>query len=365
MNVSGIILGDFSGNGISQLLLKRQISCLPFGGRYTLLDFPVSNMINSNISDISIVKTGLNNNHQKHTQNFNNKESIFDGIKFIDISNSRPKSLLDCLINLTELTEKTNSEYIVISDCDYIFNMDLKDILDYHKSKNADITFATKDIFSNAYSDSLFFDTTDDNRVINFISDTGNLDMRKQTFIKLWVINKNVLQKIIFEARARNFTDLKRDILIPQKDKLKMYVYIYRGFVTHIDSLLSYFKSNMDLLDLPFLKSALFEVKERPIRTFANNSSPIYFGKYSQTSKSIIGDGCYIKGRILNSVIFPNVKIGKNVTVENSVLFSGTEIEDNSTLNFIVCDNNSIIKKSRKLSGAPTLPFYISEGSVI
>ncbi len=375
MNVSGIIFSDLTDKKIPELTKKRTLASVPFGGRYRFIDFTISNMVNSGIKEIGII---IQNTHDPLVENAivnENHRTLFDEIKILSPAYSKDFSglirvpfstHLEALISINRYIEKLKSDYVVLSDCDYIYNVDLSEIITAHTKKKAHITFVSKKMFiSGEQKRKTIIETDKNGRITDFLVDSSYEMGYKNVFINLWVINRPLLQKIVFESISMNYKNMKRDYIRPKKDELKLYVYDYEGYTLSMDSLSEYYKANMDILNIPINQSSLFGIPKRPIYTKDSFFPPPFFSSGSNVTSSLIGDGCIIKGSVENSIVFPNVTVSENSSVKNSIIFQGSEIGIGSTLNCVICDNNAIIKNDRILSGHPSLPFFIAEDTII
>lgn len=153
-------------------------------------------------------------------------------------------------------------------------------------------------------------------------------------------------------------------MLAARVNSLKIYTYEYNGYFAHIDSLISYYKNSMELLNLENQKN-LFYAKTGPIYTKTKDSPPTKYGMNAQVKHSIIASGCNIDGNIENSIIFRGVKIGKNSVVKNSILMPHTEIGENTQLDSIITDTYTFVKNGRTLLGYTNCPFFLKKYSIV
>ena len=130
------------------------------------------------------------------------------------------------------------------------------------------------------------------------------------------------------------------------------------------DSLSEYFAASMQLLD-PEVRHALFDIRNRPVYTKVRNSPPTRYAKGALVSNSLLADGCLIRGHVENSIIFRGVTIGENTTVKNSIIMQDSVISEGSSLNCVIIDKNVVVKENRTLSGHETLPFYVPKNTII
>ena len=143
---------------------------------------------------------------------------------------------------------------------------------------------------------------------------------------------------------------------------MKIYAYDFEGYHATIDSLASYFKHNMELLDKS-VRDELFSARD--IYTKVRNSAPSKYGNESVVSNSLVSDGCVVEGKVENSILFRGVKVGKNSVVRNSIVMQDTVIGDNVQLNCVITDKNVVIRDHRILSGCEVQPYFLAKGTMI
>lgn len=379
MTASGIIFANTHDSRISELTRKRTIASVPFGCRYRLIDFTLSNMVNSNIYNISVI---TQNNYQSLMDHIGSGKDWdlarrSGGIKILppNISSggtganangtaaTRMSSLKSVFVSISKITD----DFVVMSDCDVICNMDFSDMIEYHCETGADITIATRrTAFTDADTSSGVILETDENACVNrVVVNPGNYSGETDVSLNMMVMRTELLKKIVADAIAYGYNSFTHDIISGQCGHFKINVYRYDGYFADIDSTAKYFKSNMDLIFSGDARKSLFDVKNRPVYTKVRNSIPTYYASTSRTKGSLIADGCVIEGEVENSVLFRGVKVGKGTVVKNSILMQDTQCGDNVYLNCVIADKNVVIRDGRVLSGCECQPYVIDKGKMI
>ena len=381
MTVAGLIFANIHDSSLPELTARRTMASVPFGCRYRLIDFPLSNMVNSGISKIGVV---AHNNYQSLMDHIGTGKDWdlarrSGGIKILPpfitaYENAQARRLystrLEALIGVANFISRCNEDYIVFSDCDAICNIDLSDVIERHEKTGADVTVVTRNFeHSERFRpEDVYSIKTDSNNIITDISTLAAVGAVKKKQIQIstniMVFNRIYLLGLINDATARGYTDFYRDVLCKVMKKGNTYAYHFDGFFLRITSLESYFSSSMQLLGEE-ARYGLTGVENRPIYTKVRNSAPTIYKLKSMTVNSYIADGCEIEGSVENSIIFRGVRIGKGAVVKNSILLQDTFIGDGVQLNCVVTDKNVVIKDGRILSGYVTMPFFISKGTVI
>lgn len=377
MNASAIIFSNIHDNNLFELTNIRSTGSIPFGCRYRLVDFALSNMVNSNITDISIITHYNYHSLMDHIGSGKDWDLArrAGGIKFLPPyitayakhDNSLYNTRLEALINIENSIKNTKNDYVVLSDCDIICNIDLNEMFEQHISTNADVTFAVKKIKAEPNMARLNkFVVSDENGLVkDFIYAPRDFNDEAEIELNITIINKKYLQEIIMESSAHHYRNLTKDIFMKQKNSKKYYVYRYDGPYAVISSFNDYFQTNMKLINDKKFFNDVFNNTDRPIYTKVRNSAPTYYGKNSYVKNSLIADGCVIEGVVENSILFRGVKVGKDSVIMNSILFQDTYTGENVTLQYVVTDKNVVIRDGVALSGHVTMPIHVEKGRMI
>ena len=182
-------------------------------------------------------------------------------------------------------------------------------------------------------------------------------------WLEMFIISRDFLKKIVFEAASRNQSSFTREILQGRKDEYKIMGYEHKGIFTRIDSVQSYYNANQMLLETE-KRNALF-VKNMPIYTKIGDNGPVKYGLDSSIKNSLIADGCVIEGTVENSILFRGVKVGKGTVVKNCVLLQGTKVGSNCSISYVITDKIVEVSNDKVLTGSETYPLYIGkEGKI-
>jgi glucose-1-phosphate adenylyltransferase len=187
----------------------------------------------------------------------------------------------------------------------------------------------------------------------------------ENTYMKVLVIKRELLQTLVDKAVAHGQHDLDRDLLLKmvQEGQYKVNAYEYKGECWRIDSVQSFFKLNMDLLN-PEKRKGIFR-DELPVYTKVRDEMPTYYGDNASVINSLLADGCQIEGTVENSILFRSVRVGKGAVVRNSIVMEDSIIMDGATIDYTITDKDVIIKNDRHLSGHESYPMVVVKGKVI
>ena len=372
MTAVGLIFSNIHDTSVPELTRRRTIGSVPFAGRYRLIDFTISSMVNSGISKIGVV---THNNYQSLIDHLGNGKDWdlarrSGGLKILPpfisshdnaAANKFYTSRLEALMGTVNFLSRCREDYIVMSDCDVICNIDLNDVVEKHAATGADITFVTKvgELTGVGADETLVQLKADESgRVTDVITDKLNEDFK--LYINIMVMKRQYLLDVVENAIAHGHHSFLHDIIMHNVDSAKYMVYEYDGFYAHIGSMAGYFECSMKLLESD-ARDRLFGVKNRPVLTKVRNSAPTRYCEGAKVTNSVVAEGCVIEGVVENSIIFRGVKVGKGAVIKNSILFQDTYVCPGASLNCVVTDKNVVIKDGRTLSGHESMPFYIGK----
>lgn len=378
MKAAGLIFSNIHDASIPELTKPRTMASIPFGGRYRLIDFALSNMVNSDITTVGLI---THNNYQSLLDHIGTGKDWdlarrSGGIRilppFITSGTRGGEKLyttrLEALVGVKNFVENCGADHIIISDCNMICNIDFNDALDNHIVNDADITIITKLVNTNE----LKFPLDKYIKVVNYngngeIVDYASYDRQNGELhinTNMMIVKRSYLLDLINESEARGYDSFSRDVIRRNLGKHRFFAYEYDGYFNYIDSMQKYFFCNMKMLDSSKRK-LVFHVKNRPIYTKVRNSAPTRYTSDAKVTNSIVADGCVIEGVVENSILFRGVKVGKGTVIKNSILLQNTYTGDDVYLNCVVTDKDVTIKDGKMLSGHETLPFYIGKGTTV
>ncbi len=371
MKALGIIFSNIHNETIDELTRKRTSASIPFGGRYRLIDFALSNLVSADIVNVGIL---AQKNYQSLMDHLGSGKdwdlSRRNGglVIFPPYGSYKSDNLysnrLEALISIRGYIEKSKEEQVVLMDCDSANVIDLNDALEQHINTNADITIiyrhgkCEKDMTSHM---DLVIDEDKRVKKADLKSKVGKIT---NSSINVWIINRRLLQGLLEDAVSQGMESFHRDILFANIKSLKIYGYEHKGIYLHINSMENYFKYNMSLLDVE-TREALFGDKNHRIYTKVRDSAPTRYGLETKVENSFIADGCEIEGTVINSVLFRGVKVGKGTVVKNSILMQDTIVGNNVDINYVVTDKNVTIRNRNKLSGCEKIPYYLGKNTMV
>lgn len=366
-HVLGIIYSNAYDEVLGELTAKRTMGSVPFAGRYRLIDFVLSGMVNCDIDDIGVITKRNFQSLMDHigTGKAWDLSRKTGGLSLLPPFNTDQageyRNKIDALNSILPFIKKSVEEYVLLTDCNIVGNPMYAKLLEAHTAKGADITVAYRHGKVPNLKNIMTFEFSEDERVtnvaVNESSDEADFSMNAI------IINKELLEKLIQDAASHGKGSYEKNIIQANVDKLKIYGYKVENFCLTIDSLESYYKANMALLDRDNCRS-LFD-PERPIYTKLRDDMPTTYGISCKAANSLIADGCLIEGEIENCVLSRGVKIEKGAKVKNSIIMQDAVIKAGADLNCVILDKNVVVGENKTLSGSEEFPVYVGKNKTV
>ena len=377
MTAAGIIFSNIHDATVPELTGRRTMASIPFGGRYRLIDFALSNMVNSGITKVGVI---THYNYQSLLDHIGNGKdwdlarrnggikilppfiTAYDNATAGHVYNTR----LEALMGVMNFIDRCTEDVLVLSDCDVICNVDISAVLALHEKRGADMTIITASV--NTKHQSL-----DNKAELPRADESGRLTDLKEydgeegditLCADIWVVNRSYLRRVVTDAVSNGYRSFYKDVIRRNMARDKYFVYHYDGFFARVNSLASYFRCSMRLLDNAE-RVNLFYRRGQPIFTKVRNSAPTRMLAGSSVKNSMIADGCVIEGTVENSILFRGVKVGRGTVVKNCILMQDTVTGENVRLCCVITDKNVTIKDERELCGHEPMPFYIGKDLTI
>lgn len=369
-NVLGLVFANMHDTTLGDMTKNRTMGSVMFGGRYRLIDFPLSNMVNSGISEVGVI---TKSNYQSLLDHLGSarewdlarkKGGLYILPPFGNVESTLYRGRIEALYGAMSFIKHSRAKYVILSDCDVVTNIDYKPIVAAHIESGADITAVahTGVYSSDDIKTSTVFNVDADKNVTSVLINP-DISGTCTTSLNVFVMSRDFLIETVNDATARGNVSFERNILQEKCRELKIKIYEYDNYFSKLNSPESYFKSNMALLE-PENARKLF-VPKRSIYTKVSDNAPVKYDLDSKVSNSLVADGCIIEGEVENSVLFRGVKVGKGAKVKNCILMQGTVVGDNAELNYLITDKNVSICENHILTSSPQYPMYVGKGASV
>ncbi len=370
-NVLGIVFANMHDTTISDLTKKRTMGSVPFGARYRLIDFPLSNMVNSGITNVGVITKA---NYQSLLDHLGSGAEWdlsrkTGGLHLLPpyghVNGGLYRGRLEALAGVEDYLAHGDTEYVVMTDSDVIINIDYKPIVDFHEKNGADITavYAKNTFTKEQLKTKVVLGVNDAGLVYDVVIRPETIEGETNVSLNMYVMKRDFLLTIVKECASRNLYSFEVDILQHKLKELKICGYKYNGYYEQVDSIKSYYSSNMALMDKK-KRDLLFD-RDNPIYTKVRDDAPAKYGLDARVTNSLVADGCIIEGIVENSVLFRGVKVGKGAIVKNCILMQDTVIGDKAEINYVITDKEVITGSYRTMNGTIDYPIYVAKGASV
>ena len=332
-----MLLAGGQGSRLGVLTAKVAKPAVAFGGKYRIIDFPLSNCINSGIDTVGVltqyqplrlnthIGIGIPWDLDRNTGGV----TILPPYEKSDNSEWYTGTANAIFQNMTYM-ESYNPEYVLILSGDHIYKMDYEVMLDFHKENNADVTIATMPVPLEEAS-RFGIVIADENKKIMDFEEKPAQPRSNLASMGIYIFSWKVLKEALYAMKDQSGCDFGKHIIPYCHERgQRLFAYEYNGYWKDVGTLGSYWEANMELIDL-IPEFNLYEEYWK-IYTKSDIIEPQYLSADSVIEKSIIGEGTEIYGEVHNSVIGPGVTIGKGTIVRDSIIMKGTSVGENTTI---------------------------------
>ena len=356
-----MLLAGGQGSRLGVLTAKVAKPAVAFGGKYRIIDFPLSNCINSGIDTVGVLT-------QYRPLRLNSHIGIgipwdldrnVGGVTVLPPYEKSTNSewytgTANAIYQNLEYMEQYNPEYVLILSGDHIYKMDYKIMLDYHKANNADITIAAMPVPIEEASRFGIVVTDSDNRITEFEEKPANPKSNLAS-MGIYIFKWSVLKDALIKLKDQQECDFGKHV-IPYcfNNNKRIYAYEYNSYWKDVGTLSSYWEANMELIDI----IPVFNLYEEfwKIYTRTDTIPPQYIADNTFIEKSIIGDGTEVYGRIYNSVIGSGVTIEEGAVVRDSIIMNNSVIGKNTIVNKSIIAEEVVIGDNVELGVGEEVP---------
>ena len=365
------ILGNTVGfHDMSTLTNNRPVASLPFGGKYRLIDFPLSSLANAGVRSIFGI-------FQQ-----DNISSVFDHIRsgrewglstllshyYLGIYNTRVESSTvgkEYYQQLLTYLKRSGSNQTVSLNCDVLINIDLNQVFHLHNTTKSPITVVYKKLPQKDISDVnaiLDIDETDHVLSHKLFDKNSNQDLYNMSTDIFVVDTPWLIERLEEEAKKENPEKL-RYVLRDLAAEAGAFAYEYTGYLANIHSVNSYYEANKDMLDLHKFYS-LFTPNQK-IYTKVKNEEPTYYASSSKVAKSQFASGSIIEGEVVNSVLSRNVRVHEESSVKDSLLFTRVVVGKGATVEYAILDKGVEVAEGVVIRGTAEHPVVVKKGEKV
>ena len=369
-DLHGILFAYRSDANLGELTRPRNTCSLPFGGRYRLIDFMLSNCVNAGITDVGVV---VHQSYQSLLDHLGSGKDwdlsrkhgglrILPPFSYTELGHGEYRGSMEALAGVYDYLEDIRQDYVLLAWGDTAINLPVAEVFEQHLNSGADITVVCTPTLKGAPQFSEYVEVSEEGRITDLSIHPTSAGKALES-LEIYILSKRLLMDMVDYCSAHDVSNFSRGVLQPRMKSLKTMPYVHKGYVGRFQSVGDYYQRSMDLLD-PAVRADLFN-PARPIRTKDQSNPSTYYGPSSVSRSSLVADGCQVEGEVENSILFRGVVVEKGAKVSNSVLMQGTVVRSGASLSYVIADKDVTVNEGRMLMGHATYPLAIAKGSVV
>lgn len=369
MRTMGLIFSSLNDRNVPELTSERAIASVPFAGRYRLIDFMLSNMVSASVSTVGIVTKYNFQSLMDHVGSGKHWDLARKngGIVFLPPYGGDARALyssrFEAIKSVLMFLKKCSEDIIVMSDCDFAASFDLSKPIEFFTEHGSDITLLYRkkvpDADEQKHRVTL---VTDEHANVVGMMPANREYGANNLFTGIIIMRREFLIRIVERAVAAGMKSFSGDVLPNAVRENRVSAFELDGYFASIESLSAYFRQSLNLLAKP-ARDSLFRTVE--VYTKVRDSAPCHMGCGAEVSRSIIADGCFIEGKVENSILFRGVHVAKSAVIKNSIVFQDCEIGDRCNLDYCLLDKMVRVRQNKSLSGCIELPYFVPKQTVL
>ncbi|MCL1847285.1 MAG: glucose-1-phosphate adenylyltransferase subunit GlgD [Coriobacteriia bacterium] len=369
----GIIYAAEEVPNLRELIDLRTIAALPIGGKYRAIDFPLSNMVNSDIRSVGVIVSRNYNSLMDHLGSgkewdlSRKSDGLFILTPFARRENPGVyRGEVEALRSSIDFLRKTRHEYCVLAGASSIFSLTYDEMMRFHIDNGADITALYQRVPSGdqaeGQNNEVFLDVSKEGRVQGIEIDPVSTTLTARS-LKSYIVRRDTLIYLIDDCYSKGEYRFHENLLRNNLSRLKIMGFEHKGYVGVLRSVPAYFDINMDMLD-PTVREELFS-SNNLIYTKTKDSVPAKYTQAADVKQSLIANECIIEGTVENAVLFRNVHVGHGSKIKNSIILAGSVVGEGAELEYVILDKDVSIRPGSRLVGTRNYPVVIRKGAMV
>ena len=343
-----MLLAGGQGSRLGVLTAKVAKPAVAFGGKYKIIDFPLSNCINSGIDTVGVLTQYQPLRLNSHI-GIGIPWDLDRNIGGVTVLPPYEKSehtewytgTANAIFQNIEYMESYNPDYVLILSGDHIYKMDYEAMLDFHKEKGADVTIAAMPV---PWEEASRFGVVvaDESKKVSEFQEKPAEPKSNLASMGIYIFSWPVLRDALIKLKDQPNCDFGMHVIpYVHEQKGNAYVYEYTGYWKDVGTLSSYWEANMELIDIV----PDFNLYEEFWRIYTRNDSlpPQYISNDAKIERSIVSEGCDVRGDITNSVVSSNVKVGEGAKINDSIIMTGCRIGKNAKINKAIIAEDTVV----------------------
>ena len=362
-NYIGMLMLNEQEDNIKSLTKSRPIASIPIGGRYRIIDFVLSNMVNSGIHNIAIFTNTKSRSLVDHVGSGKpwDLDRKINGLFLFNLTSDRSQLRdIDVLSVNMEYIYRTKQEYVIISSSYMVCNIDYNEAAKYHEQSGSDITLLYKKT-NNGKKQFVNCNTlyiNEDNKVLSIGKNIGVED-KLNISMEMFIMKKTTLINIVNGCIQTGSYNSIKTAIYNEVAKYNVNAFEFKGYLQCVNSLQNYYKTSMDMLNVKVTKELFFN--NGLIYTKSKDEAPTKYFNGSKVNDSLIANGCILKGKIEKSIISRRVTVEAGAELKNCIVFQNCQIKKGCKLTNVIIDKNTVISENTVLEGAQEFPVVIEK----
>lgn len=346
-----MLLAGGQGSRLYTLTEKTAKPAVTFGGKYRIIDFPMSNCINSGIDTVGVLtqyQPLVLNEYIGNGQPWD-LDRLTGGVMVLPPYQAKKgadwyKGTANAIYQNLDFINRYDPDYVIILSGDHIYKMDYNAMLQAHKEKGADCTIAVLEVPLSEASRFGIMVTDETGKITEFQEKPKNPTSTKAS-MGIYIFNRKDLEAYLIadEQDKTSSNDFGKNI-IPNmlNDGKKMFAYPFEGYWKDVGTIDSLWEANMDLLG----ENPCFNVHDKSWRIFSRNYAepPQFIGNGGNATNSIVTEGCVIEGNVENSVLSNGVVVENGAVVKDSIIMSGVTVKSGAVVSYSIVDSNTVVE---------------------
>ncbi|MDE7292889.1 MAG: glucose-1-phosphate adenylyltransferase subunit GlgD [Oscillospiraceae bacterium] len=368
--ILGVIFANMHEDVIPELTRQRTMGSVLFGGRYRLIDFTLSNLVNSGVSEVGVI---TKSNYQSLLDHLGSGREWDMARKngglhllppFSSTSSGMYRGRLEALYGISDFIKCSDADYVIMTDCDVVTSLDYNAVFEAHVKSGADITavYSTSNLTLDDAARSNVFGIDESGRINNVLINP-QISGECNVALNSYIISKDLLMSIVMDGAAQGIYSFAKSILQGKCGQYKIMAYKHDGYFSKITSIKTYYDANMALLDTASRQKLFLE--NAPVYTKIRDNPPAKFAIGANVKNSLIADGCIIEGTVENSILFRGAKVGKGTVIKDSIIMQDSVIGKNCHVECMITDKIVNITDGKILTGSKNYPVYVGKGAQI
>lgn len=376
-DVMGLIYTSKHETSLRELTASRAVAALPVGGRYRMIDFMLSSMVNSGIRNVGVIMQknyhslmdhlGSGKAWDLHTRN----DGLFILPPFLTRDNVGSYSgILDALRSNLGYLRRSNQEYIIITGGHTALSTTFDDLMAFHMDSGADISLMYARKAPGEVDESVtltprhVYLSVDGDGLVTDLEIGPTQPKEPNFYMDIMLLRRDLLLRLIDEAFSQGTVDINREILQRNvhNGPLRICALEYKGYNRRVETINSYYALNMDMLNRD-CRCELFG--KYPVYTKVHDEVPVRYVPGGSAHNSLVADGCVIEGTVENSILFRGVHIGKDVHVRDSIIMQGDVIQSGVEIEHVILDKHVTVLSGNRLIAPRLYPIVVGKNKTV